>query len=192
MTAPHSNPNPTLRRQIRNWFLTTLSALLLSASEAGLRAQFPAVTPGENGATPATRAGEIELARSQRAPHLEPEVKNRGTRSPEKSRIFGWRRAVLAAPQGLGLRLGGTIVGSCLTLCPEYDTPLAQQSRHPWRPAFRRQLSCGVFNLQRCPGRCRCFTGLRAGFKDREMGEEGLLIRVAANCYSRRFGEKNK
>jgi hypothetical protein len=36
--------------------------------------------------------------------------------------------------------------------------------------------------LQRC----------RAGFKDREMGEEGLLIRVAANCYSKMFGEKDK
>jgi len=98
MTAPHSNPNPTLRRQIRNWFLTTLSALLLSASEAGLLAQFPAVTPGENGATPATRAGEIELARSQRAPHLEPEVKNRAEHDLQKNPGFSdggaqfWRR----------------------------------------------------------------------------------------------------
>jgi hypothetical protein len=89
MTAPHSNPNPTLRRQIRTWFLTTLSALLLSASEAGLLAQFPAVTPGENGATPATRAGEIELARSQRAPHLEPEVKNRAEHDLQKIQDFG-------------------------------------------------------------------------------------------------------
>jgi hypothetical protein len=29
-------------------------------------------------------------------------------------------------------------------------------------------------------------------FKDREMGEEGLLIRAAPNCYSKMFGGKDK
>jgi hypothetical protein len=56
----------------------------LSASEAGLRAQYQPVAPGENSATPATLAGEIELARSPKAAHLEPEVQVRAEHDFQK------------------------------------------------------------------------------------------------------------
>jgi hypothetical protein len=124
MTAAHSNPNPTLRHQTGNWFLPALSALLLSASAAGLRAQDPPVTPGENGAPPATRAGEIELARSQKAAHLEPEVQDRTEHDLHKSQDDRIAERIFGGAPGLGLQLGGLIVGSGFALGPEYDTPL--------------------------------------------------------------------
>ena len=124
MTAPHSNPNPTLRHQIRNWFLPTLSALTVPASKAGLRAQYPAVAPGENGATPGTRAGEIELARNQTAAYPEPVVQDRAEHDLQKTQDDRIAERRLDGVPSLGLRLGGMIVGSCRTLGPEYDMPL--------------------------------------------------------------------
>lgn len=191
MTAPHSNPNPTLRHQIRNWFLPTLSALTVPASEAGLRAQYPVVAPGENGATPATRAGEIELARSQKAAHLEPEVQDRAEHDLQGTQDDRITERSLDGVPGLGLRLRGMIVGSCLALGPEYDTPLLNNRDTLGDPHFGGNYlvefstftdARGADALQHC----------RAGFKDREMGEEGLLIRAAPNCYSKMFGGKDK
>ena len=161
----------------------------MPASEAGLRAQYPAVAPGENGATPGTRAGEIELARNQTAAYPEPVVQDRAEHDLQKTQDDRIAERRLDGVPSLGLRLGGMIVGSCRTRGPEYDMPLLNNRDTHGDPHFGGDYLV-EFSTFNDAGAVPVFYSIAVLDEDREMGEEGLLVRAAPNCYLKKGLER--